>query len=59
MQEKDLNVPKTVERIQQTTYDRKITIPDAVVSTKIIGIKEEPVDKKTCTGKCETRPKNF
>ena len=49
MKEKDLDVSKVVERIQQNTYDRKKkkkTIPEALISNREKDIKEEPIHKK-------------
>ena len=60
MKEKDLDVPKVVEQIQQNTYDRKNkknTIREVLLSNRETDFKEEPIHKIAYTGQYGTRSK--
>ena len=57
---KDLNVRKTFEQIQHKTHNRKNekkTVPEALISTSEKKFKEEPMHKRSQTGKYGTRSK--
>ena len=60
MKEKDLNVPKVVEHVQQNTYDRKNkknTIPEGLTFNWEKDIQEKAIHKMTNTGQYGTRSK--
>ena len=60
LKEKELDVPKVVEQMQQKTHDKHnktSNTPAILISNREQEIKEEPIHKITCTGKCGTRPK--
>ena len=59
LKEKELDVSKVVEQMQQNTYnckDKKHTMPAALKSNREKGIKEEPKHRITHTRKHGTRP---
>ena len=59
-EEKDLQVPKIFEKVQQNTYDRankSNTIPEALTSNRK-KMKEEPIHKKKHTQERKIRKKN-
>ena len=58
MKEKKLELKKTIEMIKQHTYERKNrknNIPEALISNREKGIKEEPIQRME---RSDTRPKN-
>ena len=58
MNEKKLELKKTIEMIKQNTYERKNrknTIPEALISNREKEIKEEPIQRME---RSDTRPKN-
>ena len=58
MEEKKLELKKTIEMIKQNTYERKNrknTIPEALISNREKEIKEEPIQRME---RSDTRPKN-
>ena len=60
VREKELDLPKVFEQIQENTYDRKNkknTIPEALISHVEKENKEEPINERLYTGKYRTGPK--
>ena len=58
MKEKKLELKKTIEMIKQNTYERKNRkkpIPEALITSRVKEINEEPIQKMERFG---TRPKN-
>ena len=54
MEEKTLELKKAIELIKQNTYEKKNTIPEALISAKKHAIKEEPIQRME---RFSTRPK--